>query len=74
MSGTEYEWNDEDTAIPAQGETAIYRNEKGYTVIRQRDPFVGEEQFVVVLPDFLPLIINRLQQYYAENRRGEGQE
>lgn len=69
--GDEYEWNDEDLVIRPQGETAVYRNPSNATVIRQRDPFAGEEQFIVVLPEFLPALILKLQEHHAQNRRGD---
>lgn len=65
-------WNDDDVVVPAQGETVIYRNHKNATVIRQRDPFSGDDENVVVIqPEFLPALIQKLQQHHAENRRGE---
>jgi len=69
----DYQWNDEDMVINAQGETAVYRNHKNATVIRQRDPFAGDEQFVVILPEFLPALILKLQEHHAQNRRGEAE-
>lgn len=69
----EYEWADEDLVIRPQGETAVYRNQKNATVIRQRDPFVGDEQVIVVLPEFLPALILKLQEHHAQNRRGEAE-
>lgn len=71
MMADEYEWNKEETVIRAQGETAVYRNPHNATVIRQRDPFGGDDQFVVIEPHALPVLIKRLQQHFAENRRGE---
>ncbi len=69
----EYEWHEEDLVIRPQGETAVYRNKENSTVIRQRDPFAGDEQFVVVLPEFLPALILKLQEHHAQNRRGEAE-
>lgn len=73
MTGTDdnTNWRDEDVVIPPQGETVVYRNEKNATVIRQRDPFLGDEETIVIQPEFLPALIQRLQQHHAENRRGE---
>jgi len=68
-----YDWSDEDLVIRAQGETAVYKNEHDGTVIRQRDPFSGDEQFVVISPGNLAQLIRRLQQHHAENRRAEEQ-
>lgn len=65
--GSPYDWPDEDMIIYPQGETAVYRNPKEATVIRQRDPFAGDEQFVVILPQYLPALIAKLQQHHAEN-------
>jgi len=66
MADNEYDWPDEDLVIHPQGETAVYRNAKEATVIRQRDPF-GDEQFVVISPQYLPALITRLQQHHQEN-------
>lgn len=71
MSEGEYKWPEEETVILPQGETAVYRNSHNATVIRQRDPFQGDESYVVILPEFLPALIMRLQQHHAENTRGE---
>jgi hypothetical protein len=70
--GNEYEWVDDDVVIQPQGETAVYRNHRNATCIRQRDPFDGnDDNVVVVLPEHLPALIRRLQQHHAENIRGE---
>lgn len=64
----DFDWDapDLDIVIPPQGETAVYKNPKEATVIRQRDPFLGEEQFVVILPQYLGKVIDVLQRHLAE--------
>jgi hypothetical protein len=63
-----FDWEapDLDLVIPPQGETAVYKNPKEATVIRQRDPFGGDEQFVVILPQYLAGLIEVLQRHQAE--------
>lgn len=69
----EFEWSDDEVVIPPQGETAVYRNHRDATCIRQRDPFSGDDDMVVVvLPEHLPALIRKLQEHHAENMRRTG--
>jgi hypothetical protein len=65
----DFNWYDdstrEDRIIPEQLETAIYLNPNGAVVIRQQAEH-GNDPFIVIQPEYVPMLIARLQQLHAE--------
>lgn len=56
---TEFDWSDTGSVIlPEQPETAIYHNERGDLVIRQRAR--GEDVEVIIAAELVDLFIDRL--------------
>jgi hypothetical protein len=59
----EFRWDDEYIVVPCQPPIAIYRNPSGGIVIRQdQTAFYDNDHWIVVLPENLPPLIQRLQE------------
>jgi hypothetical protein len=54
-------WTDDDTVIRKQSAIAVYINPYNEVIIRQHD-WPDDDSFILVKPEYLPLLIRRLQQ------------
>ena len=59
MSG-DFNWNETETVIPEQAQTAVYRNPEGAIVIRQRGETFDDDSFVVIQPANLDILLDKL--------------
>lgn len=63
----DFDWTEEkeDIAVRWQGAIAVYRNKEGALVIRQEGHVGDEDQFVVVRPENLRLLVDKLLEVSA---------
>lgn len=56
----DYDWDDGDTIVPAQGAIAVYENLRGNVVVREQVPYPEDDKCIVFLPQYAELIVRRI--------------
>ncbi|MEY9983416.1 hypothetical protein ABH995_002753 [Bradyrhizobium yuanmingense] len=55
-----FNWDDDDTIVPAQGAIAVYENNHGNIVVREQVPYPEDDKWIVFLPQYAEVIIRRI--------------
>lgn len=65
---SDFDWsNDASVVFPSVMAVAVYVNEDGNVVIRQKDVFDDDDQFVAIPVENVPALIESLEQVIAED-------
>lgn len=55
-----FDWEDVDIIVPAQGAIAVYENPHGSIVVREQVPYPEEDKWIIFLPQYAELIVRRI--------------
>lgn len=56
----DFNWDDVDTIVPAQGAIAVYENPHGNVVVREQVPYPEDDKWIVFLPQYAEAIVRRI--------------
>ncbi|AWL96260.2 hypothetical protein CIT37_32145 [Bradyrhizobium ottawaense] len=56
----DFDWDTDDTIVPAQGAIAVYENPRGNIVVREQVPYPEEDKWIVFLPQYAEVIVRRI--------------
>ncbi|MEY9421110.1 MULTISPECIES: hypothetical protein [Bradyrhizobium] len=56
----DFDWNDVDIIVPAQGAIAVYENPLGNIVVREGVPYPEDDRWIVFLPQYAEVIVRKI--------------